>query len=139
MAKYLEHWVEDDISSVLQSKPTHRRTAHKLFLLSIYPEEQIAIVTDSKVRITVIFTNLDEKRNELFQSLDCNDYIDLEDYYFGTFLQSNFMNQSYEHLEHLGIGFPLLIICSSFSITTGKFRKSIRSFIEINEVRTPAI
>lgn len=145
MAKFLEGWVEEEVLSILQtplslpiSPPPPSKLLNKkkiFYVLNIYSDQKILLVTDSKIRITILLPQLHEEHQEIFNNLTKNSFIILEDYYYATFLQSNQTEHHFSSLEHLGVGFPILMICSSFTTTkSGKIRRSKSPWTEINEV-----
>lgn len=126
MATDLKGWVEEDLSHLLQSQHLSRDISHKLYILKIFHKENLAIVTDFKIQMTIFFLN---SSSTLCQNLHSHSFILLNDFCYGTLLQTTF-----KHYEFYGCGFPFLIFCSSFSMTTGRKRRTNLTWMEINEV-----
>jgi hypothetical protein len=131
-AKYLKGWVEQELSQVLLSQDNHIDSQKKrLYILNVFPKQGILLVTDSKVRLTILCSQSEIQSMELKPGT----VITSKDYYFSTLIQSSLLPY-HEYFDLVGVGFPVVMICSSISISSGMIRKS-NSWVEMNEVWTP--
>jgi hypothetical protein len=132
-SKFLKGWVEQELAQILISPDKDVLLQNKrLYILNIFPKDRILLVTDSKVRMTILCTS--QLDNE-FMELEQNTVITPQNYFYSTLIQSSLLPY-HGYFDHVGVGFPILMICSSFGISSGTIRKTT-SWIEMNEVSCP--